>query len=483
LKILIAILLLLSIHPATAGLWMPSIFGPGMVLQADKTVPVWGEAGAGNEVTVQFAEQHKVTAADASGRWKVVLDPMPVSNQTRSLTVTTTGDSAASLQFADVLVGEVWIVAGQSNMFLPLKIITGGSKAAQTADYPWLRIFSQARLEGASDEPARDVTNGAWAVCNPTTAREMSAVGFHFARMLRTKIPDTPIAIIQTPTGATWASCWVDRDTLEKTPAAAFSLQYAQDALSRPAAAGIERKGPLGPSNYRRPAALFNGKVAPLQPLAVRGIIWYQGESDARPGFKEGYAGTLRALIESWRRGFGNAALPFLVVQLPRWEPKQPEDDWPSIRAAQAQVAREMPGVELAVMIDLGEQKEIHPNDKQPVGERLALLASAKVYGQSTACSGPVLAKAVRQDSAAILHFDKGRGLHFVNGTAKGFEIAGADGNFVPAQAEILSDGTIKVFHPGTTQPTAVRYAWFNWGDVSLYNADDLPAAPFAADL
>jgi sialate O-acetylesterase len=479
-KLIVALLFLSPLCSAHAELWMPSIFASGMVLQADKPIALWGEAEPGSKVTVDFAGQKKTSVADASKRWKVVLDPMPVSNEARTLSATSVGPSATTLQFTGVLVGEVWILAGQSNMVVPLKIVTGGPKDAQTADYPWLHVFTQARFEGASDKPAHDVRNGAWSECSPAVAREMSGVGFYFATALHSQLPNTPIALIHTATGATFAECWMDTETLLETPATSFFRKWSEEALAQ-APTNPNDKSPLGPMNYRRPSALFNGKIAPLQPLAVRGVVWYQGEGNAKPEFREGYSQTLQRLIESWRRSFADPKLPFLIVQLPRWEPINPLDSWPTIRAAQAQVARQVPGVELAVMIDLGKVDNIHPPDKAPIGRRLASLAAAKVYGKNIPYSGPVLKKAERQEQNVLLYFEFGQGLSFRGGEAKGFELAETDGKFAPAQAEILKDGTIRVFSVGIPQPTAVRYGWFNWGEVSLYNADKLPAAPFEA--
>jgi sialate O-acetylesterase len=215
--------------------------------------------------------------------------------------------------------------------------------------------------------------------------------------------------------------------------------------------------------------------------MAARGVIWYQGEGNSQKWLASGYAETLSALIQSWRIGFEQPELPFLIVQLPRYGAGA-GNDWPAVRAAQAQVARKLPKVELAVTIDCGEEKQIHPADKQPVGERLAWLAQAKVYGQDVLFSGPVLQSAEKSDGALNLRFDFAAGLHFAGGEAKGFEISGADQKFAPAQAEILQDGTVKVFSPEISNPASVRYGWFNWGEVSLFNGAGLPAAPFTTE-
>jgi sialate O-acetylesterase len=463
---------------ARADIQLPSIFGDGMVLQSGKPVPVWGEAAAGSEVTVEFSGQKKSAVASEDGKWRVTLDSMSVSSKPHNLTISSNSNTPI-LQYSNIQIGEIWILAGQSNMGWPLSKSAGGPEAAAGADYPWLRIFNQWPNQGVCDEPAKDVKGGQWAVCTPGTAGSISGVGFFFARALQSALPpDTPIALINTQMGGTYAECWIDFQTLENTPSAKPFLDKAAKEI-KPGV--FDDKGYWGPNNFRRPAGLFNGKVAPLQPFAARGVIWYQGEGNSQKWLASGHAQTLTALITSWRIGFEQPELPFLVVQLPRFGAGA-GNDWPAVRAAQAQVARELPKVELAVTIDCGEEAEIHPADKQPVGERLAWLAQAKVYGLDVLFSGPVLQSAEKSDGALILRFDFAAGLHFAGGEAKGFEIFGADQKFLPAQAEILQDGTVKVFSPETSNPASVRYGWFNWGEVSLFNGAGLPAAPFTTE-
>ena len=377
------VLALFAVIPLHAKLWMPSIFDDGMVLQAAKPVPVWGWANPGERVTVRFdspvAEnptQEVAVQADAEGKWTVVLDPLEASSADSTLTVFT--DAARSeLVMRDVRVGEVWILAGQSNMGWPLARCDGGKEAAAEAVYPWLRIFKQWPNHGASDEPARDVTGGQWTLCTPDEAPHLSGVGFFFARELVDYLPEgTPVALINTQMGGTYAECWIDLETLQRTPTAEPFLQKAVQEIKE----GIsDPDGYWGIDNFRRPSALFNGKVAPLQPLAVRGVIWYQGEGNAQKWLAPGYRGTLTALIQSWRRGFEDPALPFLVVQLPSFS-HGPGNDWNAIRSAQAQVARDLDAVELIVTLDCGQSDNIHPPDKQPISERLARRAAGTVY-------------------------------------------------------------------------------------------------------
>ncbi|MGE4489923.1 MAG: sialate O-acetylesterase [Kiritimatiellales bacterium] len=459
---------------AGAELWMPSIFGNGMVLQSGMPVPVWGEADPGAEVTVEFAGQKKTAVTSNSGKWRVTLDPLQVSSSPKELSVHSTLDTR-HLSFPNVLVGEVWVLSGQSNMGIPLTKCDGG-EAAAAKDYPWLHIFRQWPFQGASDAPARDVTGGQWTNGSSKQVAGLSGVGFFFARALQAALPEgTPVALINTQMGGTYIECWIDSNVLKTLPSAQPYIEKAKKETA------LGKEGPgtfLGEKRFMRPSALFNGKVAPIQPFAARGVIWYQGEGNAAQWLYAGYAESLRALINSWRDGWQRPDLPFLIVQLPRYTADR-WNHWPEIRAAQAQVANRMSNVDLAVTIDCGEKDQIHPRDKEPVGERLALLARANVYGQQVACSGPVFQTLEISDGdAAYLTFTNSAGLILKNGSA-GFEICGPDGKFTAAQAEILKDGRVKVFSPEVSSPTAVRYAWFNWGEVSLFNGAGLPAAPF----
>ncbi|MCF7863445.1 MAG: cellulase family glycosylhydrolase, partial [Kiritimatiellales bacterium] len=467
--------LAVAVNPVRAELWMPSIFSSGMVLQSGRPVPVWGEADPGSTIGVSFNGQIKESVAATDGHWSVTLDALLVSMIGEAMTVTASSESQTKT-FTDVVVGEVWLLAGQSNMGWTLADCDGGTEAAAVADYPWLRIFSQWPNQGACDEPARDVIGGQWNVCTPARASGLSGVGFFFVRALQEALPpSTPLALVNTQMGGTYAECWIDFQTLENTPSASPFLEKAANEIIP----GVsDPDGFWGEDNFRRPSALYNGKVAPLQPFAIRGVIWYQGEGNSQNWLADGYGGTLSALVDSWRQQWGWADLPFLIVQLPRYNAGD-WNDWPAVRAAQAQVARDLPGVELAVTIDCGAENQIHPPDKEPVGERLALLAQAKVYGQTVECSGPVFQSSEIKDGAVLVELAFADGMSFSGGIARGFEICRPDGQFVPAQAEIMYDGRVRISSPAVPSPIGARYGWFNWGEVSLVNTQGLPAAPF----
>jgi len=471
----IVLVLLMIVNIAYCELWMPSIFGDRMVLQSGQPVRVWGKAAAGDNVSVRFAGQEKTAKAGDEGKWNVVLDPMKADIQGSVMKVSS-DLQASCLEFKDVLVGEVWVLAGQSNMGWPLDKCDGGKEAAADANYPWLRVFEQWPYQGASDKEAQDVKGGHWSICDPGKAAELSGVGFFFARELHGRLGEyIPVALINTAMGGTYAECWIDAHTLENTPSAQpFVLKAAREIKP----GSFDAKGYWGEENFRRPSALYNGKVAPISPFAVKGVLWYQGEGNSQKWLADAYEQTLTALIKSWRDSWNRNDLPFIIVQLPRFDAGA-GNDWPAVRAAQSKAADSIEGVELAVTIDCGYKDQIHPADKEPVGRRLALLAHNKIYGQAVACEGPVLKTFTIDKDSVTAEFNNGEGLFFKDGKVNGFEICGSDGMFVAANAEIIDDGRVRIFSGSVQQPTAVRYGWFNWGQVSLFNAHGLPAAPF----
>lgn len=313
--------------PAWA-LELPSIFGSGMVLQRGKPVTIWGWADTGTVVSISFAEQSHSAKTDPAGRWEIRLNPLPASSEPHSMVISSgTGERHI---YDDVLVGDVWILAGQSNMGWPLNKCDDGAAAAANADFPWLRVFRQAPTAGASDEPARDVQGGKWSACQPQSAGKISGVGFFFARALHNAI-HVPIGLVGTAMGGTGIQCWIDAATLQSLPQAARYLEWEQAMRRTHVEDEAEWRGlldnseqlparlangpPLGEKMHRRHGALFNGKVAPLQPFAARGVIWYQGEGNTMEA--EAYGAMLEALVRRWREGWRDPELPFLLVQLP----------------------------------------------------------------------------------------------------------------------------------------------------------------------
>lgn len=471
-----------ALCPAAAAVRTPSILGSDMVLQRDRMVPVWGWADPGERITVEFAGQAKSAVAAADGRWRISLDPMSASAAPRTLTIR--GDrSERPLVYENVLVGEVWILGGQSNMGWPLEKSTGGAEAAAGANHPWLRVFSQSPYQGAADAPAPDVKGGRWSVCRPETAGRISGVGFYFATSLQPLIR-VPIALVQTAMGATWIESWIDPPTLRAVPGARpYEDMIAQAEIEVAAGRKSLELSTLGANRFRRPGALYYGKVTPVQPFAIRGVLWYQGEGNASEKLAPHYHELLTALIAGWRRDWGQGDFPFLIVQLPGFDEKRPGANWPLLRDMQLRVAREVSQTGLVVTIDQGERDNIHPAAKQPVGERAARLARALVYGEEIEGTGPQLEGQEVQGATVQLRFRHvGSGLKSGGGELTGFEICGQDRKFVPAHARITGLDTVSVAAPDVPLPVAVRYAWKGFPAGNLLGGDDLPASPGRTD-
>ncbi len=478
----LALLLTLCATTALAEVRTPSIFGAHMVLQCDRPVPIWGWADPGEQITVEFAGQKKSQTTAANGQWRVTLEPLAASHEPRVLRVQG-ANTKRSLRFADVLVGEVWVLGGQSNMGWPLEKSAGGDLARTRADYPWLRIFSQAPNQGVADTPAPDVRSGAWRACRPENAGSISGVGFFFAEALHPQLR-VPIALVNTAMGGTWIESWIDPPTLQTLPGA----RPYEEMIARARAEVAEGKkkleeSMLGPFAFRRPGGLYYGKVAPLQPFAIRGVLWYQGEGNANAQMAPHYDAMLSALIASWRRDWQQGDFPFLIVQLPAFGEKSPAASWPLLREMQLRVSREVKNTGLVVTIDTGERANIHPADKQPVGARAARLACALAYGGAMDGTGPQLEAHAITGGAVTLRFSHvGGGLKSPGGAPKGFEICGVDRKFVPALARIDGPETVSVWSPHVPRPIAVRYAWAAVPECNLLGGDGLPASPGRTD-
>ena len=477
--------------PARADVKLPAIFGDHMVLQRGAKVPVWGKADAGERVTVKVGVQEKSTTAGEDGKWRIVLDAVESSEPVE---MTVAGKNTVT--FKDVLFGEVWVCSGQSNMGFALKGATGGAEAIKSADRPQMRLFMVGRA--IKDTPQEDLSEGKWEVCSPETVGGFSAVAYFFGRDLQDTLK-CPVGLIQPSWGGTRAEAWMPRPTFDalKLP---YEPAWTEQWLNPPHKPGAKKQEP--PRPHEAPACLYNGMIAPIAGYAMRGVVWYQGETNTAYG--EHYHRVLGALITSWReawhqgdpstgsgpapstgsgRGLSTGSrrdFPFLVVQLPNLKNQR---FWPITRAAQARVARELPNVGLAVTIDVGESNDIHPKEKTTVAKRLALIAKKMAYGMDVPSSGPVFKSMRVRGGEAIVQFDHVEGGLIAKGeTLEGFEVAGDDGNFVHARATIDGE-TVVVSADEVAAPKAVRYAWANDPKATLYNNADLPAAPFEAKL
>ena len=497
--------LILAVVGATAALsvsgdvTLAAPFTDEAVLQCAQPVPVWGRAAPGEKITVHFRGQQLTTAAGADGRWAVTLAPLPVSAGGADLVVT----GANTVILRDVVVGEVWLASGQSNMEWPLARARDATQEIAAANFPLVRHL---RIEHvAADQPADTVRTSGWQLATPETAGRFTAVGYFFARALAEKL-GVPVGIIHSSWGGTPIESWMSGPALRLTKAwprferdwqAALKV-FPQMQAGYPALDAAWRKGeeaaratgqpnplpwphpPVGSGTAYAPGGLFNAMIAPVKPYALRGALWYQAESNV--GRPDEYRELLAALIRDWRAQWAQGDFPFYFVQLPNFSDQGRPDgtSWARMREAQA-TALALPNTGMAVTIDVGEAGDLHPPNKLPVGERLARLAEAKTYGQDVEWSGPVFQSAAREDVGLRVKFTHATGLASHAAPPTGFAVAGADQVFHPAIVRIDGESLV-VSAPEVPEPVAVRYAWTNSPAASLFNGAGLPAAPFRSD-
>ena len=484
---------------AAQALTLNGMFTEGAVLQQGVPVPVWGTAEPGEEVVVTFAGAARRARACEGGCWSVRLPAMRASSEPRTLTVT--GRTPESkIEIAGVLVGEVWICSGQSNMQWTLGASEGGAAAAAEAKDPLLRLYKVPMVK--ADAPQCAVTSQ-WTSCESTNSIGFSGVAFFFGRELRT-LRGVPVGLVQTAWGGTPAESWTPRPILEghadlkvilddhAKAAAEFSQPKADENYAKALAAWSNatakaqaekrdlpqkpRKAEPPADSPKRPCCLYNAMIHPLVPYAIRGAIWYQGESNS--GRAKQYETLFPVMIDSWRQAWGQGDFPFLFVQIAPHNGMVPE-----IREAQLVSWMKTPKTAMAVITDVGEEKDIHPKKKEPVGKRLALAAQAVAYGEDVVYSGPVFRVMTVHGNRAIVEFSHvGSGLAAAEGGLKDFTLAAAGStNFVPAQA-VIEGGRVVVTSPEVAVPGAVRYGWSNWFVGSLFNREGLPATPFRTD-
>ena len=520
-----AILLLavtLSLVTPTQALQIAQVFGSGMVIQAERPVPVWGKAGAGDAVTVSFGGQEQSTTADADGAWSVTLNPLDVSALGRDLRVDAGGKR---LILTNVVVGDVWLCAGQSNMQKPwLGEVPAYDDELKKADHPLIREF-RADPNIWSATPHKDYTaegcgpgTYTWFPCTPETAKTWPTVPYFFATMLQRET-GRPIGLLRTQVGATSAEAWIPGEALAEEPRFAEFLSncrgWIDNAESNRAAFNAiaqawsqrqqeaEAQGRLfdekRPSDHlpelwpRWWAGVYhNANIAPLRNFAIRGVIWYQGENNAArkggcAGDHDGYVRVMEILIGAWRTQFQQPELPFLQVQLSAFGGRRvPRSDepgsWSVIRESQATVARRVPHTALAVSIDIGVQDNIHPPEKRPVGERLARLALRDVYGRDTIADGPAYVSHTPEEGRVRVRFDHAHGGLVVKGDAlSGFTVAGSDGRYEWADARVEGNEVL-VWSDKVPVPVDVRYGYAPYLKANLYNGEGLPAVPFRTD-
>jgi Domain of unknown function (DUF303). len=497
-----ALLSLLALPTAArADAQLALAFADHMVLQREMRTPIWGTASPNEEVTVSIDGQVVQTRADRDGRWIVRLNPMKAGGPHELIV-----QGRNTIRLKDILVGDVWICSGQSNMEWPMTRTNNAQKEIAEANNPNIRLCFVPKTVAAQP---RTAVNIRWTTCTPETVAGFSAVGYFFGRHLQKSL-DVPIGLVNTNWGGTPAEAWTDDETLRSDPDYAAILKRAEDAPAtykanlakyeedrakwQAAVDAAKAEGKPAPPQPRAPtppernpnlaSVLFNGMIHPLLPMGIKGAIWYQGESNAGRAYQ--YRKLLPDMIQGWRTAWGQGDFPFLIVQLANYgqnNPNPPGTAWAELREAQAMTAQTVKNSGLAVTIDIGNPEDIHPTNKQDVGRRLGLIAENRVYGKKDVVySGPVYKSMSVEGDAIRLRFDHIQGGLEVKGTIlRGFTIAGPDQKFVPAEAQV--DGnTVVVRAAGVTNPVAVRYGWANSPICNLYNAARLPAVPFRTD-
>ena len=501
--------------PIALGAVKPhTLFADGMVLQQGMKTPIWGTADDNERVTVQFQGQ-KVSTTAKDGKWMARLENLKAGGP---FEMTITGSN--TIRIKNVLVGEVWICSGQSNMEFSVSACANGKEAVADSKNPMIRLFTVPHRTGFAP---RHSLKGDWKECGPDTVAGFTAVGYFFGRDLQ-KALGVPVGLIETSWGGTLCEAWTSRRALERHPdfkdlaardAQAWE-QYAQKLKkyeevrqhSEEAQAQTEGGKPLGISSPRAgrrkeakptdvaprppvnpaydpnmPSSLYNGMLAPLIPYAIRGAIWYQGESNTGRAYQ--YRTLFPNMVRNWREDWGQGDFPFLFVQLAPWMEivKEPQESaWAELREAQLLTSLHVPHTAMAVITDVGDEKDIHPRQKEPVGARLALAALAIAYDRPVAYSGPVYESMKVEGDKAVLTFKHvGGGLVAKGGPLTGFAVAGEDRKFVSAQAEIRGNEVI-ASSPKVSRPVAVRYGWANYPLGNLWNKDGLPASPFRTD-
>lgn len=474
------------------GLQMPDIYSDGMVLQRNTVLRIAGRANAGEQVTVRFRGRRAKTVTRPNGTWEVLFEPFAASFEPAVLEIAT---PTRKLVYRDVLTGDVWLCSGQSNMaFMVNQCCTENrdNLTAYAAGAPAIRLYDMKpnwlTNDYAWERSALDSTNRlqyfhqtAWTHCTPESAGVFSAVGFAFGRMLADSL-QVPIGLISNAVGGSPTEAWIDRATLETEFDDILRNWKNNDFIQDWVRARGRSNTRLNDTPLQRhpyePCYLFEAGILPLERFPLKGVIWYQGESNAHN--IEAHERLFPLLLKSWRHYWGEE-LPFYYVQLSGIE----RPSWPQFRDSQRRMMYTLGNTGMAVCSDLGDPYDVHPRQKQPVGERLARWALHDTYGFGQLVpSGPLFRSAEKRGDAVYVSFDHAAGLQTSDGQAlRTFELAEYDGYFFPADATILTDGTVEVQCPQVAHPKYVRYAWQPYTDANLVNAERLPASTFKAPV
>ena len=470
---------------AQADVTLPNVFGDHMVLQQAQKNRVWGKAAAGEEITVTIEKQKQSATADQDGKWQVTLDPLPVGGPYE---MNVKGKN--EIKFSDILVGEVWICSGQSNMQWPVNASNDADLEKLAAKFPKLRMINFPQV--GTQEPIWSHDDRQWQVCTPETVGNFSAVGYFFARQLHETL-DVPIGMINNAWGGSSCEAWINRDLLAADPQyaplmerwAGMEKSYAELKDSQDANPQQKKQLESAMKGQARPGNIYNGVLKSHLGYGIRGAIWYQGESNASSAYQ--YRELFPLMISSWRKEWNQGDFPFYWVQLADFMAEQPEPTesaWAELREAQTMAMNKLPNTGQAVIIDIGEGKDIHPKNKVDVGHRLARWALAKEYGIDVPYHSPQYKSMEKSGNKIVLTFDHvGPAWRpFDVAQPRGFAIAGADKKFVWADTKIVEGNKVEVSSANVSEPVAVRYAWADNPVCNMFSSAGLPLTPFRTD-
>ena len=469
------------------GLQLPEIYSDNMVLQHGQSLPLHGTANAGTKITVTIGNQQLNTSADSNGKWQVTLAPL-AAKETYTLQITAGKEKRI---FKNVVAGEVWLCSGQSNMEFEMFQASTGERDIPQAENPNIRLFDMEarwRTDNANawENSALDSVNvlqyykpAQWEVCSPKTIRAFSAVAYYFGRTLQKDL-DMPIGLICNAVGGSPTESWIDRHTLEyEFPRILNNWRendFIMDWVRQRAGENIKKATDKLQRHPYEPAYLFEAGILPLAQFPIKGVIWYQGESNAHN--KEAHSKLFPLLVKSWRTEFNNPQMPFYYVQLSSIN----RPSWGWFRDSQRRLMKVVPHSGMAVSYDYGHPSDVHPKNKQPIGERLAQWALNDTYGKKVIPSGPLFRSATFNGKVATISFDYAQGMHSADGkTLRGFELSNGNGIFYPATAEVVGE-EVKVTSEEVSTPKMVRYGFSPVTDGNLVNEANLPASTFTSE-
>ena len=485
---------LLALLPGTlapAEVTLPKIIADHMVVQREMPVHVWGMAAPGEEVSVSFRGETRSSKTGRLGRWSVYLPPGEAGGPFQ---LTVRGPAAQNIILDDVLVGDVWVASGQSNMEFEMHKAATAAEDLPHAANPHIRLLMVKR--NAAEYAQDDIATDGWAASSPEVAKDFSAVAWYFAREIEQR-EHVPVGVIDSTWGGTLGESWTRLTALGEDASLAPLFVTRGKMTDHEADSQFEDKDrklqveeakaqgkPVPQFPWHPPLAiwgpglLWNGMIAPLTPFPIRGVIWYQGESNSALARAPLYNRLFRTMIEDWRRQWGVGDFPFLYVQIANFKSTSLED-WATLREQQLRTL-ELCNTAMAVTIDIGNPVDVHPTNKVDVGNRLARAARALSYGEAIEYSGPLFRQATPEGNAIRVWFNHAKELTTKTGELTGFEVAGADGKFVAATARI--DGvTLMVSSAEVAEPAFVRYGWANSPDCNFFNGEGLPASPFTS--